>query len=123
MPALNGEAYATVAHMWRTLYDEPPPAQHDADALLGRLIGAMEPLAYDQFYQPFLSPDSAEGLAKLTDATDRPIPSPARIRALDMALRSMLRSCPVPEGLRTQVERLGASAAVTAEPQRDRIPA
>lgn len=101
-----GDAYAAVAEMWRALYDEAPPCDQDADQLLGRLIEAMEPLAYDRFYDPFVRSDSPQRLAAQIQAIETPLPSPARVRALDLALRDMLRTCPVPERLQSLLERL-----------------
>jgi len=66
----------------------------------------MEPLAYDRFYEPYLRVDP--GLP--VEAVETPLPSPARVRALDVALRTMLQTCPVPDQLRDLVEQLDQSA-------------
>jgi hypothetical protein len=106
MQSRAAETYGAVAHLWNALYDAPPPPDQDAETLFEALIGAMEPLAYDQFYQPYLRPASAPP----AEAMETPLPRPARMRALDFALRSMLVTCPTPDHLRDLVEQLDQEA-------------
>ena len=107
MPADAGPAYEAVAQLWSAFYDAPPPPGCGAGEILDALIEAMEPLAYDLFYQPYVREEDA------TSAPDAPadtLPSPARLRALDVALRNMLASCPVPDELRSLVEQIDEHA-------------
>jgi hypothetical protein len=109
MQVQAGPAYAAVSQLWNAVYDAPPPPDCDAGEILDALIGAMEPLAYDQFYQPYVRHD---GTLAPPDVPHPSIPSPARVRALDVALRSMLGSCPVPDRLRSLVEQIDVTAFV-----------
>jgi hypothetical protein len=103
MPADAGPAYQAVAQLWRAFYDCPPPPGCGAGEILDALIEAMQPLAYDQFYQPYRR---AEETSAPPDAPADALPSPARLRALDVALRDMLASCPAPSELRALVEQI-----------------
>jgi hypothetical protein len=107
MPVDAGQAYTAVAELWSAYYDAPPPPGCDAGEILDALIETMEPLAYDRFYQPFLD---REEPPVSPEAPETPIPSPARMRALDLALRDMLRSCPAPDRLRSLVEQIDKAA-------------
>ena len=108
MQAPAGPAYAAVSQLWSAVYDAPPPPDRDAGEILDALIGAMEALAYDQFYQPYVRRDAAQPGPPQAPATR--IPSPARLRALDVALRDMLGSCPVPDRVRSLVEQIDPAA-------------
>ena len=108
MPADAGPAYQAVAQLWRAFYDAPPPPGCGAGEILDALIEAMEPLAYDLFYQPYMREE--EEAAASPDAPADVMPSPARLRALDLALRNMLASCPVPDDLRSLVEQSDVGA-------------
>ena len=105
MQSRAADTYGAVAHLWAAFYGAPPPPDQDAEALFESLIGAMQPLAYDRFYEPYLRVDPALPLEAVET-----LPSPARVRALDVALRTMLQTCPVPDHLRDLVEQLDPSA-------------
>jgi hypothetical protein len=72
----------------------------DAETIFDALISVVGPLAYDAFYAAYLE-ETGEAPAPARR------PGPARIRALDMALREMLASCPPSQDLVDFIQSLG----------------
>jgi hypothetical protein len=100
---------STVVQLWESLYGRPPPETLAPGAALEVLIALVGPLSYDQFYSPFLTAEPASPPREAAAAA-APLPSPARVRALDLALRRMLCECPVSDGIGDFVRRLGDEA-------------
>ena len=104
---------SAVVQLWESLYGRPPPEDLAPAAALEVLIGLVGPLAYDQFYSPFLEAEPAAGApspAPQAAAAEAPLPSPSRVRALDLALRQMLSECPLSGDLVDFVRNLGDDA-------------